>query len=99
MDSKDHNRKLENHLLKANSLLARSSCHPVTCKSSRVLFVKLIKVTSEKEVFSKGADLGNKESLTDCKTDLPSFLFQKKKTIIFFPVTKKASFYKMPRFF
>ena len=79
MDSKNHNRKLENHLLKANSLLARSSCHPVTCKSSRVLFVKLIKVTSEKEVFSKGADLGNKESLTDCKTDLPSFLFQKKK--------------------
>ena len=42
MDSKNRNRKLENHLLKADSLLARSSCPPVTCKSSRVLFVKLV---------------------------------------------------------
>lgn len=92
MDSKNHNRKLENHLLKANSLLARSSCHPVTCKSSRVLFVKLIKVTSEKEVFSKGADLGNKESLTDCKTDLPSFLFQKKKNNYFLPSYQEGQF-------
>lgn len=43
------------------NLSARRSCHPLTHKSCWILLVKLIKVTSEQEVFFKGADLENKE--------------------------------------
>lgn len=43
----------------AENLSARKCCHPLPHKSW-ILFVKLIKVTAEQEVFFKGANLENK---------------------------------------
>lgn len=43
------------------NLSPRRNCHPLPPKSSWILLVKIIKVTSEQEVFFKGTDLENKE--------------------------------------
>lgn len=91
--------KIRNFILPPEKPAARRSCHPVPPQPSWVLLVKLIKVSSEQEIFLKVLTLGTKSTLIGrtvaVMVHLPSCLCPSQ--ILSLPVTRKASFYRMHR--